>query len=214
MSRVFAMETNSLAGDHRAALSLGTSAIAEASEMGAVGIMDVATRRYLGAAQVRAGAFEDARLNLDLALEAINSRDTSRHIEAECLMWLALAHLGLGNTEHTKTLLDEATEAAERQEMRFPLARIHIARGQLIAATRPEALEEANAALNAAHSLANELGCVVLLPEIELVRAELLERRGELQAAREAKQEALRLFQQQGARANAERLADQLDTSA
>ena len=35
-----------------------------------------------------------------------------------------------------------------------------------------------------------------------------------LDAAREAKQQALRLFQQQGARLNAERLADQLQTSA
>jgi hypothetical protein len=46
---------------------------------------------------------------------------------------------------------------------------------------------------------------------IELARGEHLERRGELGAAREAKQRALRLFQQQGARGNAECLADQLE---
>ena len=82
-----------------------------------------------------------------------------------------------------------------------------------IAATRPEALEEANAALDTALSCANELGIVSPLPEIELARAELFERRGEFDVAREAKQRALQLFQQQGAKANAERLADQLETS-
>jgi tetratricopeptide (TPR) repeat protein len=115
-------------------------------------------------------------------------------------MWLALAHLRLGNTDRTKALLDEATESAERLELCPTLATIDIARARLIAATRPEALEETNAELNTAHSSANELGAFALLPEIELARAELFERRGEFDAAREAKQRALQLFQQQGAR--------------
>jgi ABC-type transporter Mla subunit MlaD len=141
------------------------------------------------------------------------ARDGRTGVEAEALRLALLgeAHLGLGDRERAKVLVQEGLEIARAQghvpgEMH---ASIGLAR-VLLGSADPAARAEIEAALGRALELAHETGAKAHEPLVHVELAELARQSDDQEGQHRELREAHRMFSEIGASGHAERLAGEL----
>jgi adenylate cyclase len=164
------------------------------------------------------GSAEHMRSQWRRAIDAIErsraiAREGRTGVEAEALRLALLgeAHLGLGDPERARDLVQESLEIARAQghvpgEMH---ASIGLAR-VLLGSAGPAAHAEIEAALGRALELARETGAKAYEPLVHVELAELARQNGDEDGHERELREAHRLFTEIGASGHAERLAGEL----
>jgi adenylate cyclase len=126
---------------------------------------------------------------------------------------LGEAYMHVGDPERARTTIDDAIGDARTDGNVFgeTLGTLSLA-SSLVAAGAP--VDEIDEALERLSQLATETGAVIFEPRVELLRAELAERRGDDAARERALREARRLFAQIGATGWVRRLEETTPTPA
>jgi hypothetical protein len=129
-------------------------------------------------------------------------------MQADYLVALAEAHLGLGDGRRARELAEEAIELALRMEM--PVAEVHaqLARGRvLLEQAGADARTEIEASLDRASDLVRSTGARSYEPQILVERARLASLLADSAGRQQWLREAHRLFVEMGATGHAERVA-------
>ncbi len=160
---------------------------------------------HLGMALALSGQWVAARRALVTALELMEEVDSFRHMETDIRVWLAIVELHEGALDQARSQLDLAFAVADRIGLRIQLVTAHLARARLLRLQGATA-EEVEIELVGAHEIANEVGAIGLLPELQVERASLLGRDGNRAGQLAELDRAIAHYRTMGAGPNARRI--------
>jgi class 3 adenylate cyclase/tetratricopeptide (TPR) repeat protein len=183
------------AGESEAALRHARAAIETIEQVG--GTFFLAYAWYLlGLAESVRGEWQSTIDALERTRATIDA-GTAGALRA-ALAVLGEAYMHVGDPERAQTTIDEAIDEAHTYGNVFgeTLGTLSLA-SSLVAAGAP--VDEIDEALERVSELAAETGAVIFEPRVELLRADLADRRGDDAARERALREARRLFEQIGA---------------
>ncbi len=192
-------------GDAAAAMRHARAAIDAAERLGVLGFR-AAARGTLGAALLLAGDPQGALAALEDA-ERLAAHETLTPIQQVTLRArTAEAHAAVGRLESALTLSEEAVGLAARME-RLSAADAFLGRARVLLALPDTPDAEIERMLDSATEIARRCAAGVYEPAIREERARLERRRGRLDESERELRDALRLYEEIGARGHAARLA-------
>jgi tetratricopeptide (TPR) repeat protein len=198
------------AGESEAALRHARAAIENIEQTG--GTYFLAYSWYLlGLAESIRGEWQATIDALERA-RAIMDTGTALALQA-ALAVLGEAYMHAGDPERARTTIDEAIDEARTYGNVFAEALGTLSLASFLIATGAS-VDETDEALERVSELAAQTGAVIFDPRVELLRADLAERRGDEAARRRALHEARRLLAQIGATGWVRRLEETTPTPA
>ncbi len=197
-------------GDRRGAVARAREAVKIAEKIGSHFSRTLAYGALSGAL-ILDGEYSEAAAAAERSLEIARGTRTGLLDEAGALVYLADAHLGLGETDRGCALAEEAAAVARRRGTRVDEARalVTLARG-LLQDERAESRGRAEGALSGTLSLIDETGNEALRPFVHLEQSKLARLTGDDATQERELREAHRLFTEMGATGHAERVAREL----
>jgi hypothetical protein len=169
---------------------------------------------YVGLGEHLRGHWPHAIEAIERAEAIARERGSGVESRAERLARLGEAHLGLGDPQRARALVEEAARTAHRQaqvineiDASLALARV------LLGSAGPAARAEIEAALARALALVEQTGAKAFEPQVQVELAELARQTGDGEAHGRQLRHAHHLFTEIGATGHAERLAATLATS-
>jgi hypothetical protein len=205
----YAAMTAWLRGDASACMRRALDALEVGGKLG-LSLLESWGHLELGQAHLLGESWSDAAAALEHSISHLRSHHTGGVMEAVALDLLAEAHLGAGDTEKARALVDEAIALAKRRGT-VALFRGHVTFARVLLRSAGAAARAAiEAALAEAQALVDRTEARCEQPHIHLARAELAGVLGDEGTRRRELGEAHRLFTEMGATGWAERVVKEL----
>jgi adenylate cyclase len=201
-------------GESEAALTHSQQAIDVAERIGGSFVRAYAWLT-LGSAELMRGQWQQAIDAIERSLAIVRRGRTGVERNAWRLTLLGEAHLGLGDVERARALVNEGLNIAHTRGHRPDETYAKLAQARvLLGSANANARVEVEAALAQTLELARETGAKTFEPLVHVELAELSRQLGEKERRERELHEAHRLFTEIGASGHAERLSAQLATPA